>query len=221
MANKGSIKRFKKLGVLTEGAKEKAYDIGFGIDTSVFKPKPIQDAENKINLLSVGALSKTKGHDIILKGVSEMISRGYDIGVTIVGRGGEEWIAKIAEQYGVKDRIKYEGTVDHKELSGLYNKADVFVLANRYEVTPAVGEAMACGTPIICMECGGLEDWVEDCKTGLTFEYENTLGMVQKVIELLRNDNLRRTLKSNAMKMVRNRYSLSSVAEKYYKAYTN
>ena len=71
---------------------------------------------------------------------------------------GEEDVAlrRLAQGLGVTGRVHFLGSMPQKRLAGVYNAADVLVLASIREGLPnVVLEALACGTPVVATAVWG------------------------------------------------------------------
>jgi glycosyltransferase involved in cell wall biosynthesis len=64
-------------------------------------------------------------------------------------------------------------------------------------------EANACGVPVIASDVPGLRDSVVDEKTGFLYEYGNIEQLAQKILLVLRDDHLRRRLRTDAIEWAR------------------
>ena len=76
-------------------------------------------------------------------------------------------LQSVAAAEGVLDRVIFAGQADRQTLKYYYSAADVFVTTPWYEpfgITPL--EAMACGTPVVGANVGGIKFTVVDGKTG-------------------------------------------------------
>jgi D-inositol-3-phosphate glycosyltransferase len=76
-------------------------------------------------------------------------------------------LRRIAEAEGVAESVTFAGRVGRARLKYYYSAADVFVTTPWYEpfgITPL--EAMACGTPVIGANVGGIKYTVRDGETG-------------------------------------------------------
>ena len=93
-------------------------------------------------------------------------------------------LMQIAEQEGVADRVVFTGRRERQALKYYYSAADVFVTAPWYEpfgITPV--EAMACGTPVIGSNVGGIKYTVRDGQTGLLAPPRNPDALGEKLAE--------------------------------------
>jgi glycosyltransferase involved in cell wall biosynthesis len=115
----------------------------------------------------------------------------------------------------VLDAIHFAGRKGRHLLKYYYSAADIFVTTPWYEpfgITPL--EAMACGTPVIGANVGGIKYSVVDGETGALVSPESPDELANKVSELLSNQNELRRLGQNAIRRVNQHFTWKSVADK-------
>lgn len=157
--------------VATELAKKELVGIGvaeskidffkYWINLNVFHPIKKSLAKKQLNwhgfkVLFVGRLIPTKGVNMILDIVKSLKN---DVGFIIAGSGAlEEKVKTAAKQQ--PEKLNFLGRIENVELSLYYGAAD-FLLAPSI-VDEGWGfvamEAIACGTPVIASNVGGLSD---------------------------------------------------------------
>lgn len=126
-------------------------------DTDV-TPTPGND--DPITLLYVGALQDIKGVHVLVRGLSRMLGRGYDVELHVAGSGPyEEQLHELARELGVDTDIKWLGYVDHDELASVYDAADVFVYPGLLDEPfgRVLLEALSTRTPILASDVGSTD----------------------------------------------------------------
>ncbi|MBI1935167.1 glycosyltransferase family 4 protein [Candidatus Woesearchaeota archaeon] len=219
-ANPEAEERYIRLGLLDKGAK-KSIVIGHPTDTKCFRPLKTEKRSKPV-ILSVGGLYKLKGHHLIIKAAKILIDNGDDVELWIVGEGYyKNSIERLANRLGISSNVKFLGAKKHDELAMIYNQSSVFVLANFQEITPAVNEALACGVPVVAMECGGLDFVVKDGVTGLVarrFDVEDLAGCIKRMLG--KREEAKR-MAANGRRLILKKFSIEKVAEKFYKSFTD
>ena len=196
--------------------------IGHATDTKTFKPIKLKENKNKIILLSVGGLYKIKGHHLIIRAFKKIVEKGYNAELWIVGDGYyKNVLINLVKKLNIENKIKFLGSKDHKELATIYNKADIFVLANYQEITPAVNEALACQKPVVAMKCGGYEYVIPNDRYGLISGRFDIEDMARKIIYLIKNKEVAYKIAQNSRRRVLENFSIENVAEKFYKCFTS
>lgn len=134
-----------------------------GVDDQVFQPVDgsawRQMAGNASSVIvSVGNLIPAKGHHLVIRALPKLPGAH----LLIAGQGPEHGaLLTLAAELGVAERVQLVGTMPQEELKALYSAADVLVLASEREGWPNVLlEAMACGTPVVATNVGGIPEIV-------------------------------------------------------------
>ena len=216
-SNPEAEERCYKLGL--DRDRKKHIVIGHPTDTKCFRPMNVKKT-GKAVLLSVGGLYKIKGHHLIIEALKRVRDKGHkDAEVWIVGEGGyKESLQRLAERLGVKEQVKFLGKKSHEELAKIYNQSDIFVLANEQEITPAVNEAMACGKPVVVMDCGGRPFVIPDERYGMVAKRFDIEDMANKILFLMNNRKEAAEMAQKGRKHVLKNFTVEKVAEKIYRA---
>lgn len=140
-----------------------------GLDQSRFMPRDraVEKARLEVTgplILSVGALIPRKGQDLLIAALPAL----PDATLMLAGQGeSESDLRSLAEKLGVKDRVRFLGNVPHDDLPALFAAADVMALVSASEgLANAWVEALACGTPIIASDVGGIRELVKTTDAG-------------------------------------------------------
>ncbi len=122
----------------------KVHVVGHGIDTDFFSPDTSVLRTNTV--LSVGRLSPTKRHDLVIRAAA---LSGQT--VRIIGDGPERGrLEQLARQLGVAARIQFLGGLTQELLRYEYRSAQVLVHTSETgSVDKVVLEALACGLPVV------------------------------------------------------------------------
>jgi len=105
-------------------------------------------------------------------------------------------------------------------LSIVYSAADVFVIPSLQEAFGQTAlESMACGTPVVGFDAGGIREVVVDRVTGLLAPVRDSAALGLAVGRILSNASLRAKLGSNGRKMAVEQFSLEIQAKRYVELY--
>lgn len=177
-------------------------------------------------LLQLGRMVPRKGVDNVIQALKFI--KGCHCKLIVVG--GEKGcmsndpelirLKKLAKSEGVLSRIIFAGRKNRKQLKYYYSCADVFVTTPLYEpfgITPL--EAMACGTPVIGSNVGGIKFSVADGETGFLVPPKDPRALAEKVELLLKNEELLGRMKQNAIKRVHKIFTWANVCRQLSDVY--
>lgn len=204
--------------------------IPMGVDTSNFLPKIKKEKTRKKLLLAVGRLIRCKGFDYAIRAMPRIINQFPDSKLLIIGRGPEEANLRwITEKVGLRvgEQVVFKGALPHSELSLLYRSGDICFVPSITDPNSGekeaqsliVLEALASGLSVVASDSGGIKDVVEDSVTGLLTREKDYNDIAEKSIFLLKDKDLQRRMIENGLKIVREKYSWTKIAEKFEDIY--
>lgn len=175
-------------------------------------------------LLQLGRMVQRKGVDNVIQALTKLKYTGTRTRLIIVG--GEEEVCglgynpeiarlkQLAKDLGVQHSVTFAGRKGREELKYYYAAADVFITTPWYEpfgITPL--EAMACGTPVIGADVGGIKYSVLDGKTGLLVPPKDPRALAEKINELLLRRPVLEEMGRNGIKRVQALFTWQRVAQ--------
>jgi glycosyltransferase involved in cell wall biosynthesis len=192
-----ALRRLSGVIAVSEALKEAVVAIGHkpeevtvlrnGVDLSLFAPVDRAAARERLSLngptlLSVGHLIERKGHDLVIRALSELA--GYEL--LIIGEGPErDALMRLAGRLGVDSRVRFLGVQPHALLPSFYSAADALVLASSREGWANVLlEGMACGTPVVASNIWGNPEVVRSPDAGRLMAERTPAGLASAVREL-------------------------------------
>lgn len=190
------------------------------------------DPNEKI-VLQLGRMVQRKGIDNVIRSVAALKKRNsQNVKVLIVGGNEENMSESLCPEYrrlsdlaaslGIADRVQFVGKKGREHLKFYYAAADLFVTTPWYEpfgITPL--EAMACGTPVIGSNVGGIKYSVIDGVTGALIPPDNPRALASKINELVGNELVLNQMGQNGIRHVNENFTWKKVAmdiETVYKA---
>ena len=186
--------------------KEKVTVLHNGVDLNVYylMNKDVAKAHININgkiLLTVGNLVSEKRQSLIISALPYL----PEYRLVVIGEGVlEKSLKLLAADLNVHDRVTFLSRKKQDELVEYYNAADCFILPSLREGLPNVLlESLACGTPLIASNVGGIPEIIRSEDTGFMFD-----GKKPQATEI--SDLVKRMEEKNI-----DRQALRSVAETF------
>lgn len=110
--------------------------------------------------------------------------------------GSLKLIQQKAKEFNLE--VNFTGKLTKEEWHKLSEEQDIFINTTHFDNTPvSVMEAMALGLPVVSTNVGGIPYLIEDSKTGLLVNDNDTVDMTNKIVQLLQNENLTKDLSQN------------------------
>lgn len=197
-----------------------------GLDTETCRPldpekcrEVLQLPQGKKMLLfaAENATDCRKGFDLLLKALGELpASLKREIILTAMGDGASSDIAKST---GVETvNLGYVGGDILKSI--VFSAADLFVFPTRADNLPVVlQESMACGTPMVSFDVGGVSDLVRPGTTGYLARAEDSQDLSRGIVQLLEDDNTRAKMRTHCRAIAVAEYSAGLQAQRYLELY--
>lgn len=208
------------------------------VDVEVFRPVPREKARQELGfdpnewiVVYVGRMLPRKGIDNVLLAFTGLAARS-EVPMRLVIVGGEtidgdpmqtpeiRRLADMATLHGVRDRVTFTGKRAQDRLKYYYSAADVAVTTPWYEpfgLTPL--EAMACGTPVIGSDVGGIKFTVADGETGLLVPARDPAALARQMERLQVDRSLARRMGRAARARVERLFTWRKVGERTAELY--
>lgn len=169
-------------------------------------------------LLYVGRLLPAKNIESIVRGFRHARNQGLTHDLVLVG--ASSWYSSSLEsliaELGLAGSVHLTGPI-FEELPEVYNLADLFVFPSHYESFGAVPlEAMACGTPVLTSDRGGIPEVVGDA--ALVVPATDTGQLGDRIREILASEELQRSMRQRGLERSK-MFSWSRCAEQTARLY--
>lgn len=198
-----------------------------GFDEDIFKIKEVSRKEvlasfglpeAKHVVSFVGKLADFKGVDLLLKAAKIYESELDDVMTLIVGHGElYEELNNLRRSLGLK-HVYMLGHQHQDKVADIYNIADVSTVPSRKEPFGLVAiEALACGTPVVVTNGGGLVDFVDD-SIGSVIDEESYEQLANAIIFEINNPE-KQTKRKNAHEFAINNFSWNRVIDEVIDVY--
>jgi phosphoheptose isomerase/glycosyltransferase involved in cell wall biosynthesis len=175
-------------------------------------------------VLQLGRMVPRKGVDTVVRALRALQrDHGVTARLLIVGGDSQEPQASttgeiarlraIATEEGISDRVAFVGSRGRDALRWYFSAADVFVSVPWYEpfgMTPV--EAMACGTPVIGSNVGGIKFSVRDGETGYLVPPKDPQAVAERIAHLYAHPRLLTTLSKQAVARANDLFTWDRIA---------
>jgi len=195
-----------------------------GINLNRFKPIPKAQAKAKIGLnpkkrllLFVGRPDPIKNLDTLLLALSKIPSK--QLKNTCLAIIGNKHTQQLAKKLKISHLTTFLGSQDQRVLPYYYSASQMTIIPSSHESFGLVAlESMACATPVIASNTGGLKHLVKHNQTGILVPPHKPQPLSQAIQKLLSDPKLHQKLSQNALKHAQN-YSWSKITPKILKLY--
>ena len=171
----------------------------------------INQIKDRFRIIFAGKACIRKGFHYLIEAMKTL--KEYDIELWHLGSIHPE-IKSF--DYNQKN-IKYLGSKPQNELYKYYNKCDIFILPSLEEGLAMVTlQAMACGLPVICTPNTGIENVLtKNGEEGFVIPIRDPNAIVERVIELYNDKELRTKMGNKALKKVQNGFTWDDYGNRY------
>lgn len=201
-----------------------------GVDTNYFNAfNKVKSTNSILRLINVGRLDPVKGHKYLIEIVHQIVKKGIDVHLDIIGDGEERNnLEQLIQKYNLSEKIKLVGKKAQSEIKEMYLKSDLYVFAavplsdgRRETQGLATLEAQACGLPVIAYDSGGVKYTIKDNVTGFLFDEFEIDEVVEKLLFLNENRAIIHEMSNNCYKFVDENFSQNVINEKWSSIYSN
>ncbi|BAZ16527.1 group 1 glycosyl transferase [Calothrix sp. NIES-4071] len=167
-----------------------------GVDTAKWNPQlyKLNNLTNQtFQILTVGRLHTSKGHDTVIQAVKCLVDAGKLVNLTIIGAGSElENLKTLAAKLEISHLVEFTGSLSEDQIIEKMLQADAFVLASHAEPLGVVYmEAMAMEVATIGTNAGGVPEIITDGKNGLLIPPRDVTALTRALIQLIENPAFR------------------------------
>jgi D-inositol-3-phosphate glycosyltransferase len=211
-----------------------------GVDTSHFYPIPADEAklfiglpQNERMILFVGRIEPLKGVDTVIHAMSQLrlsdVSESHPVHLAIIGGDPNAdpdqmnaemlRLQQLCHDLCMDRMVIFLGKRGQDTLPYYYSAAEALVMPSHYESFGLVAlEAMACGTPVIASQVGGLAFLVQDGATGYSIPDQDPEALALALKKLLGDSVARDAMGRRAAEYARE-YSWPVITSQIVKVY--
>ncbi len=221
------LKRCERISVLSYALKRATTDIGIsasaitivpnGVDISRFVPL---DEERQPLIVYVGTLIKRKGVSYLIEAMAEVAQAHPHSRLVVVGEGPERAsLEQLTTSLTLTPFVRFVGARSPEDVRTWMQRAKIFVLPSLEEGLGVVLlEALACGTPIVASNVGGIPDVVTPDVGVLTLSADSR-SLSTAIGHLLAAEAHWQAMSKNARKRAEEIYDWQKIAEQFVTIY--
>jgi L-malate glycosyltransferase len=215
----------KKLGV----KESKINLVYFGIETDIFcSGKKNENIRQSLKIgdfqivMSLRSLEPVYDLETLIRAIPHILNDCPGTIFVIAGTGSQEnYLKKLASSLGIAGKAVFIGRFDHKTLPELLNTADIYVSTSLSDagIAASTAEAMSCELPVVVTDTGENNKWVEESKSGFLVPARNPKLLADKVILLLKDEQLRKKIGKQARVTIQAKNDYNNEMAKMEKLY--
>jgi len=182
----------------------------FGVDINEFEDIKQPRGNEPITIGFVKTISEIYGIEDLIRAYS-MVKKQTSIPPTrlfIYGKGDQmQEMIQLSEDLDLEKDVTFFGYIPHKDVPTALKKMDIFCNPSRCNESFGVSvvEAMACGLPCITSNADGLSEVMINGKTGYTVPPNDPEALAEKLLTLIKDDELRNDMgKSSRQRVIQN-----------------
>lgn len=215
IANSEETKRTILKNLHTVIPEEKIRVVYHGIDLKDFDDKAtgrlaaVPRKEGKIILGNLGRLTKQKGQKYLIELAKKLKEKGVDFELFIAGDGDlKDELQQLIDQNNLNNEVTLLGFV--RETEQFIQSIDIFLLSSIWEGFGfVIVEAMAGKKPVVCFDITSNPEIIADGKTGYLVDYPNIDQFSDKVIELIKDEKLRKNFGEKGRERAENLFEIN------------
>jgi glycosyltransferase involved in cell wall biosynthesis len=197
-----------------------------GVDTDYFNPENVKENLKKTYniedykvILYAGSFKMRKRFFNLLYCFKEIIKKFPKTKLLIIGPQ-DNLVYRLIDDLGLKQAVIFMQGVRYADMPIMYMAADVVAVPSSYEGLPLVMlEAMSMGKPVLATPAGGTKEVIDNGKNGVLIAIDDLEALEEKMLLLLKNDDLRYELGNNARNTILNKFNLRKCAQEYANLY--
>jgi len=188
------------------------------VDTERFKPRPDIHEEDGL-IVFAGSLRESKGVRQLIQAMPQIVANFTRARLLIIGRdsvdpltgGSFKSLLKKSIEPALKARVEFGNFIENRLLPEILSRASVCVYPSHIEAHGiAVVEGMAMGKAVVAGRTGPGQELVEDDISGVLCDPHDPVSIAAKVINLLKDSQLRRQIGARARLRAVSKYSIET-----------
>src|SRR6202521_1736079 len=208
----GKVQGILKAGTPPETCSTIVYN---GVNPDFFSPNPAETGPFDLEILIVGNLLRSKGHELVLRALGNLRLSFPQLRCRIIGEGTDRaHSSALLRDVGIERQVQFVGRRNRSEVAEAMRRCSLFVLPSRNESLGCVYlEAMCCGKTAIGCRGQGIDEVIEHGKNGCLIPVDGLEELVHGLSALLSSPELRTRIGMAARQTILEKLTLSHQAQ--------
>jgi len=214
----GKVQQILRAGTAEETCSAVVYN---GVNPNLFSPNPVEVRQRDPEILIVGSLVRSKGHELVLRAIGNLRSPFPKLRCRIIGEGADRAeFELLVRQLGIGQQVQFVGRQSRSEVAEAMRRCSVFALPSRNEGLGCVYlEAMSCGKPVIGCRGQGIDEVIEHRKNGWLIPVDGLEELLQGLSTLFQSADVSSRMGIAARATILNGLTLSDQARRLANIY--
>ena len=195
------------------------------VDSDYWTPSP-EPTNGRPRTILVPRMHVPKnGIEYAIEAMASIAEQARDARMLVTGDGPLRASLEDLAHRVAGDRVAFPGMVDQEELRELYRRVDVVLIPSvttmgtQENTSIAALEAMACGTPVVATDIGGLPEVIRSGVVGLLVPERDARALAEATVALLTDEERARRMGEEARRHVVREFSTTTWAQRVVGVY--
>jgi glycosyltransferase involved in cell wall biosynthesis len=203
---------------------ERIHTVYNGVDPYLFKAPSEEDMERKYSeptVVYMGRIMAKKGLTVLIRAMPRILNEQPDVRFVFIGGGSVPFYRDVIRRMKISERnFTFLGQLGYFERQEFLRKATVFVNPSFFELCSlSILEAMSSGASVVASDVGGNPEIISSGKDGLLFSQSDHEELADKVIMLVKDENLAKEIGKEARRTVERSFTSERCARETCEIY--
>lgn len=205
----------RAITIIPEGVDTKRFELKS--ESGIRKEFEIPDSAFIIG--NVAHCDLNKNQALLLDAANNVIQKYPNVRVFIVGQGSElDKLKQKASDLSIRNNVIFPGF--RNDIERFYQSFNAYAITSQEEgLCSSILEAQCCGVPVIATKAGGIPEIIEDQKTGILIEKNDTAGLVNSLMQFIQNKEYAAKIGEAGKRRVMENFTIERIAEQTLSVY--
>ena len=174
-------------------------------------------------IFCAAAICPRKNTLMLVRSFAKLLNSGVNTELRLSGDGDKDYLDHVSHfirEHGLEINVKLLGRVSYEVIQDEMSRSAVFTLVSLEENSPmGIEEAMAAGLPVVTSNRCEMPYMVRDGESGFLVDPNNPDDIARRLGQLLKNDELRRSMGAKGREIALDRFHPAKVASRTLEVY--